>query len=177
MFIYFPEYIYKKYKELVKSTFKPKVNENLLSKELSTHLSSEENQKIIKEIKNKGLSLPKLEIKHCFTKQFLSKTSNYSLVENKIQICYNLSDDIIQSFNKEFSYYYDMNITYYGKDMDMNDMAKSSIKACKNSIHFSSNKLLNDELIRRCAYYELKYNFNKDDDYMTIKKHIDQNIY
>ena len=37
-----------------------------------------------------------------------------------------------------------MNIIYYGKDMDINDMAKSSIKACKNSIHIYSNKLLFD---------------------------------
>lgn len=95
-------------------------------------------------------------------------------------------------FLKEFSYFYDYNKTYNNKKITLNEKAKMTIQACKyevlaklklNPNEFNINQRnntknllmqlqsnLNNELVKRCAYLELKYKFFDDLEFENSKE-------
>jgi hypothetical protein len=175
MFIYFPEFLYRKSKEFTKNTFKPQVNIENAREQIKDTLTNPEFQHMIRDLKNNKIRLPTIDYKHCITFDSLKPTSNYDQIDNKITICSNLVDNIDEIFRKEFTYFYEANITLSGKDKNIENISKMAIKACRNSIT-NINKHIKTELIRRCAYYELKHRFNIDNPDL-IKKYIELNYF
>ncbi len=114
MFIYFPEFIYKRTKYYLENTFNKPLDKEKISRSLETLFNkvlndSKQTDKInfnnkeksskemfrnnIDNILNQNITLPKLELNHC-NKYYdyyseISPISNYDFAENKITICIN----------------------------------------------------------------------------------------
>jgi hypothetical protein len=172
MFIYFPEFLYRKTKEFTKNTFKPKIDKNEISVQIQNTLNTGDFQKMLKVIKDNKIRLPTIDYKHCIKFDSLKPTSNYDQIDNKITMCSNLIDNTDEIFRKEFTYFYETNITLAGKEKNTDNLSKMAISVCKNSI-LESNQHIKSELIRRCAYYELKHRFLQEDP----KKYIEHNYF
>lgn len=189
MFVYFPEFIYRFSTNLIKSTFNKNnfISEEQLKDLTLETLNSESNLKIVNAFKSKTTKLPLIEYKHCF--QFTGQTSNYDYNENKILICKNLLnffngsksenyEDFKPILSKELEYAYQYNINNNNKDNlnNLNVLARFCLNACKSyveNINYNSikelknskNNLFKSELIKRCAYIDLKQRYGKELEY------------
>ncbi len=177
MFIYFPEYAYKKIKNYYLHTINSGLNNEELKNIFIEKLKDPEYSNMISNFKNKNISLPTIKFKNCnslFKNEILVNlgiVSNYNRIDNKIEIC---NDFIINKehceyiISKELTYAIEFN-NRKGK-LGLNDYAEMSISACKNSLNKNSiHKLIQSELIKRCAYIELKYKFTRE-----IKNYYDE---
>jgi len=209
MFIYFPEFLYKNTLNYIQSTFRNNLDGNnpkakdLILNEIN---SNNDIKLIFKEFKDHKIKLPTLKLEHCTPKLFANQSeyfnansiSNFNNIENTITICQNKIesvDDFVLLFRKELSYAYDLNMKFKNKGSNtLQDYSKMCINACTMMIknnNKGTNKLLKKELIKRCAYLELKYKYGNEiknfyDDHNPIsedlklneivKQLIDQNI-
>ena len=175
MFIYFPEFLYRKGKEFTKNTFKKNIEKDEEVKRIQIIFNTNEFKIMLNNLKENKIRLPAIDYKHCINFDSLIPISNYDRIENKITICSNLTENTDEYIRKEFTYFYETNITLPGKDINIDNLSKIALKACKNSISENNNHI-KSELIRRCAYYELKHRFNQSDS-ETIKKYIEHNYF
>jgi hypothetical protein len=187
MFIYFPEFIYRKTKEIVKNTFTNEITEKYAKKEITELFTSQEWNNKLNKIKKEKIALPILNLEHCFKpnlKSELEPFSNYDLINNQINICSNMcQNNFLQILKKEFSYFYLLNTEYAGKDLTINNLANLALVSCYESYNSEKiSKNIKIELAKRCASIELKYKFknelnSKTDDLNNlIQKLIEQNL-
>lgn len=172
MFIYFPEYLYKKIKNYTFNTFNCGVSQVNANDLIQKKFSDQEYSNLISSFNSNKTSLPIIKLKSC--NNFLNKEvelnlgviSFYNRIENKIEIC----NDYIENINhfesiieKELTYAYEFSIRK-GK-LTLNDFATMSINACKNSLKNETKNLhttIKSELVKRCAYLEYKYKFSRE---------------
>jgi hypothetical protein len=189
MFIYFPEFVYRKTKELTRNSFTNKFNEKSGRDEITKILLAGDIRVRIAELDKLKISLPKIQFEHCVKlgiNSYLEPISSYNIVTNKIHICGNLvENNLDEVVRKEFSYFYHLNTTYAGKTLGSNDLAKIALQSCDFSIRRAvKSPLIRQELVRRCGYSELKYKYinevNRHDGEIDIniltKRLIDQSI-
>ncbi len=179
MFIYFPEFLYKNTLNYIQSTFRNNLDgNNSKAKELIMNEinSNNEIKLIFKEFKDHKIKLPILKLEHCAPKLFANQSeyfnvnsiSNFNNIENTITICHNKIDsveDFALLFRKELSYAYDFSIRFKNKgSYKLQDYSKMCINACTMMIknNKGTHKLLQNELIKRCSYLELKYKFGNE---------------
>ena len=188
MFIYFPELAYKQLTNYFKYTFNNSINENSSKEIISKKLKNENFQNLISQFKENNISLPSIELNHCNSlfkfdmEADLSLVSYYDRIENKIKMCRNLIKnefEFSRLVDKELTYCLELNklnkervkagAKNKNKLNSLNDLAEVTIKACRNMIrgdyfNFKEdfNLKLENELIRRCSYGELKYKFALD---------------
>jgi hypothetical protein len=190
MFIYFPEFCYRKTKEIFKSTFSLGISEQYAKAQIEKLFSEQTFNKQVEEIKKHNILLPRLNLKHCVRlslNSILEPISNYDLITNEINICQNLvaKEDLGRVFLKEFSYFYSFNLKYAGKERNLNDLAQITLEACMKSYeHDNISKSVKNEIIKRCSFNEFKYKFKSEisEKYDTIdinnyiKKLIENNL-
>jgi hypothetical protein len=167
MFIYFPEFIYRKSKEFVKFTFAPSLSDRYTKAEIAKLLSSDEFSSHMSEIRKNNILLPRVNLKHCVRfsiNSSLIPISEYDIVTNQINICANmLGEKFKQTIRKEFSYFYDLNLKYAGKDLNLNEYTLIALRACFKSFgdsHLSRNMKI--ELAKRCSFVEMKYKYGHE---------------
>jgi uncharacterized protein YfkK (UPF0435 family) len=172
MFIYFPEYLYKKIKNYTFNTFNSGVSEKEAKNLIQEKLSDPEYSCLVSSFKKDKISLPIIKLKVCNNllknevEQNLGLISSYNRIENKIEIC----NDYIESashfeslIDKELTYAYEFS-TRKGK-LSLNDLATMSINACRSSLKNDTKNLHNmiqSEIVKRCAYLEYKYKFSRE---------------
>ncbi len=166
MFLYFPEYLAKNTLNYIKLTF----NDNNISQKLKEEIGRDEDIcSIIDQFKFNKIKLPKIEMKHC-NKFFSSSAENlriqssYDKNDNQITLCNNIydnNDDILIDFKKELSISHSLNIKHKSRsNLTIQERTQIIIDSCIFGLNSKKvNKLIKNELIRRCAYIELKYKF------------------
>jgi hypothetical protein len=162
MFVYFPEFIYSKTKKYLKFTFANHINEDSARNLLKTKMKEENFLELLREYRENKIKFPKLKFLHCnsfFIKETpvsLGLISSYDKIDNKIKICSNYIDslnDLSSILEKELGYAFEINLPEMQKKLSLNDYSRLSIKACKRMLYKNPEM----ELVKRCAYLDLKY--------------------
>lgn len=168
MFVYFPELIYKFSKNFVKTTFSNEFDKNNSETIVTDIMSSDKVANMVSQFKKHRVKLPILQLNHCIQTDFIKPISNYDRLENTIEICKNLvpdTDKFVQTFIKELAYAFEFNINFSGKNLALSDYANICARACRISISNIENvevQSIKSELVKRCAYNEFKYKFQKE---------------
>ncbi len=143
MFVYFPEYAYKKIRSFLKYTFNSKVTEESAKKLLTEKLKDESFIQTINQFKLLKINMPLIKFSHCNSFNYketevdLGFLSSYDRIENKIEICKNYVDNLDQLsllMDKEMTYALEINSPSMRRKLGLNDYTKMSIKACKSLV-------------------------------------------